>query len=358
MFFQGTILVERYKLLELLSRGGMGEVWIAEDIVLERKVAIKTVTRSLLENNHNVISVFHDEAKIGASLLGHPNVVSILDYGIHGLKDKVEEYFIVMEYVEGLNLSTFINNVKPLMDEGTYYFLSLLIAWEMGKAIEYAHKQGILHRDIKPLNIFISKYGVTKVGDFGLARFIDMATRTHTVNDFKSPPYSAPEQWKDEGHSKATDIYQLGCTLFHLFTGRLIFEKSRMALMLAHLNEMPNVPKEFCGRMTEELSNVILDMVAKEKNDRVPLWMLNDALAMELQKNFRLHLNVDNIDEETKIKICDILDLERESLDGEEPNVTFPDFNEVLSEGIQLLLNNITCFRIEAITESKELHQV
>ncbi|PGH86687.1 hypothetical protein CN900_24565 [Bacillus anthracis] len=358
MFFQGNLLVDRYKLVKLLSRGGMGEVWIAEDIVLARSVAIKTVSRNMLEDDLSALSVFHDEAKIGASLLGHPNVVAILDYGIQEVDGEEKEYFIVMEYVDGLNVSSFINKVQPVIDEETYYYISLLIAWEMGKAIEYAHKQGILHRDIKPLNVFISQYGVTKVGDFGLARFIDAVTRTHTVNDFKSPPYSAPEQWRGENQNKHTDIYQLGCTLYHLFTGKLIFEKSRMALMLAHLNEMPQEPKMFCNRMTEELSRVITEMVAKDREQRSALWKLNDVLAKELQKTFKLHINIDSTDDETIDKVCKIVDADNESLKNKRnATLTFPDFNEVLSEGIQLILNGITSFQIKAVEDSKEIQK-
>jgi len=357
MFFQGDLIADKYKLIKLLARGGMGEVWIAEDIVLDRKVAIKTVYRNILKDNFSALEIFHDEAKIGASLLGHPNIVAVLDYGSHKVENDEEEHFIVMEYVEGLNVAQFINKIKPEIDDDTYYYISLLIAWEIGKAINYAHKQGILHRDIKPLNAFLSNYGVTKVGDFGLARFIDEATRSHTVNDFKSPPYSAPEQWKGEKHSEKTDIYQLGCTLYHLFTSRFIFEQSRMALMLAHLNEEPQEPKKLCDRMSDELSEIIMQMVSKERADRGSLWQLNDILAKELQrKNFTLFVTVDKDNDEVIDKIYQITELDKAGFkrDGEQ-HFVFPDFNEILSEGIQLLLNDITSFRIVA-EESKE-HQ-
>ncbi|MEK5175538.1 serine/threonine-protein kinase [Heyndrickxia sp. FSL W8-0496] len=347
MFITNSILNERYKLLQLLFRGGMGEVWVAKDIVLDRKVAIKTVSQILLNNDDSAIKVFQDEAKIGARLLGHPNIVAILDYGIYENDTQEKDYYIVMEYVEGMNVETFIKSFKSILDEETYYHICLLIAWEMGRAIDYAHKQGILHRDIKPLNSFISLFGVTKVGDFGLARIIDAVTRTHTVNDFQSPPYSAPEQWKGEKHVEGTDIYQFGCTLYHLFTGRLIFDKGKMALMYAHLNEEPQAPKDFCESMPVELSDKILGMVNKEIEDRTDLWEINDIIANELQKSFTLKVTVDKENTELIDKIVKITDFSSETLvEKGEAQFDFPDSNEVLSEGIQLILNGITSFSI------------
>jgi serine/threonine protein kinase len=350
MFFPEIELCNRYKLLKILSRGGMGEVWLAEDKVLDRKVAIKTISPSLLEDNPGAISIFQDEAKIGASLLGHPNIVAILDYGKHSVNDQEEEYFMVMEYVKGLNVSTFINNFKTQLDEETYYFISLFIAWEIGRAINYAHNHGILHRDIKPLNAFISEYGITKVGDFGLARFIDAVTRTHTVSNFNSPPYCAPEQWKGEDYKKDTDIYQFGATLYHLFTGRFLFEKTRTAQMYAHLNEKPEPPMNYCKKMTKELSATILHMVSKDSDDRASLWQLNDILANELQRTFKLQVSVDKKNADTINKVCMITDFPREDLKKTgKYSFKFPDFNEVMSEGIQLILNDISSFQIKAI---------
>lgn len=355
LFFPNFELCGRYTLLRNLSRGGMGEVWVAKDNVLDREVAIKTIQPNLLDINPGAISIFHDEARIGASLLGHPNIVTILDYGSQ-IIDGQEEYFMVMEYIEGLNVAKFINAVKPEIDEETYYFISLLIAWEIGKAISYAHTQGILHRDIKPLNVFISKYGITKVGDFGLARFIDAVTRVHTVSNFNSPPYCAPEQWKAEKYTKDTDIYQLGCTLYHLFTGRLPFEKPRMAQMYCHLYEEPKSPNEFCNVMTEELSDFIMKMLSKNADDRGSLWELNDILAKDLQKTFSLEISIEKDNDEIIEKVCQITDFSEEDLkESGEYSFKFPDFNEVLSEGIELILNDIYSFKIITLEEENEL---
>lgn len=343
-----TILNKRYQLLELIAPGGMGEVWKAFDKILNRNVAIKFTSPRFIESNPAAISIFQQEARVGASLLGHPNVVTILDYGKHSEQGQ-DVYYIVMEYVEGRTIEYFINRVKENLDEETYYNICLLIAWEVGKAIEYAHKQNILHRDIKPLNAFISKYGITKVGDFGLARFIDAVTRTHTVNNFKSPAYSAPEQWKGETHDTNTDIYQLGCTLYHLFTGKMIFEKNAIALMFAHLNEKPVAPMEYSRHMNEELSTIIIGMVTKNSDDRKPLWELNDILAKELQKSYELTIELDQENDSTIEKVCEITDFPTEIFKKTgKHSFDFPDFNEVLAEGIELVLNGVFSFQIHS----------
>ncbi len=353
LFFEGDILSGRYRLIKTLSHGGMGAVWLAEDSVLSRIVAIKTVNLNMIESNPNVLMIFHDEAKIGASLLGHPHVVAVLDYGTHRMDENKAAHFIAMEYIEGINVATFINQVKPIIDEETYYNISLLIASEMGKAIDYAHKRGILHRDIKPLNVFISKYGITKVGDFGLARLVNAMTRTHTVSNFSSPSYCAPEQWKNEKYETTSDIYQFGCTLFHLFTGKYIFEKPVPALIYAHLNEKPRAPKDLCPYMQEELSTLILEMVSKEGNDRPSLWQLNDILAKELHKVFKFYITVDKDDKEAIDKICEVTDGSGDALRNEGELMYF-DFNDILSEALQLILNDITTIHITASKESEK----
>lgn len=322
----------------------MGEVWLSTDKLLDRQVAIKTTINN---TDAKTKSVFYDEAKTGASLIGHPNIVSILDYGVVNKESELDEtHYIVMEYIDGMTVSRFITEFKPKLDEETYYYLALYISWELCSALEYAHKKSILHRDIKPLNIFLSNIGVTRVGDFGLARYIDAATRTHTVVNFKSPAYAAPEQWKDEKYTESTDIYQLGCTLYHLLTGQLVFNKSNLALMNAHLNDKPVPPSNINKRISSEVSGAILGMLKKNKNEREGLWFVNDTIAKELQKSLNFTIKVDPDNEEEIKKIADITDFPEEDLKGDLFSFDFPDFAEVLSEGLQLLLNGISNFKI------------
>lgn len=352
MLLPNDIIGQKYTLIKSLDPGGMGDVWIAEDKILKRKIAIKTIRPTLLASNPGALSIFNDEAIVGASLLGHPNVVAVLDYDMH-LNTKSEEvYFMVMEFVDGINVELFINKYKPLIDEETYYYLSVFIALEIVKAITYAHKHNILHRDIKPLNVFLSKYGITKVGDFGLARFVDAVTRTHTVGQFISHPYTAPEQWRDEDYTWKTDIYQLGCTLFQLFTGRFLFDKRTLAAQMhAHLIETPISPKSLNKYLSDSLSNHILKMVSKDPKDRGELWQLYNLLVGELQKTYELNVTTPS-DKQLLNKIDEITDFDVETWEeGEDYTYDFPDFHEVLSEGIELLLNGITDFTIHPVDE-------
>jgi len=355
LLLPNDIIGQKYTLIKRLDPGGMGDVWLAEDTILKRKIAIKTIRPNLLASNPGALSIFKDEAIVGASLLGHPNVVAVLDYDMHLNAQGEEEYYMVMEFVEGINIELFINKYKPLIDEETYYYLSVFIAMEIVKAITYAQKHNILHRDIKPLNVFLSKYGITKVGDFGLARFVDAVTRTHTVSQFISHPYTAPEQWRDEAYTYKTDIYQLGCTLFQLFTGRFLFDKRNMAAQMhAHLVETPISPKSLNKYLSDSLSDHILKMVSKDSKKRGELWQLYNLLVGELQKKYDLVIDTPS-DKQLLKKIDKITDFDVEDWEeGESHTYEFLDFHEVLSEGIELLLNGITDFTIHPVNEEEE----
>lgn len=344
MFLPNMELNNRYLLDQLIARGGMGEVWVGTDKLLGRKVAIKTTIES---SDNGAVSIFFDEARTGASLIGHPNIVAVLDYGIVEKSVLTSEiHYIVMEYIDGINVNSFITKYKDILDTETYFYLALYISWGVCRALDYAHKQSILHRDIKPMNIFLSKLGTIRVGDFGLARYIDAATRTHTVVNFKSPAYAAPEQWRGEKQTIETDLYQLGCTIYHLLTGSYVFNKSNIALMNAHLNEDPIPPSDVNPRIPKNISDLILGMLKKKELDRIELWEINDAIAKELQKELTLAVSV--LSDEDKLKlVAEITDFSLEGLTDGKPFVyPFPDFSEILSEGLQLILSGITEFQI------------
>lgn len=344
--FPGTIINNRYQLKNIISSGGMGEVWEATDIALKRSVAIKTIRPDYLKENPKAISVFLDEASTAATLIGHPNIVSVLDIGNY-VNEFTETHYLVMEFVEGITVQQWINTVKPMLDSTTYFYISLFIALELCKAVDYTHREGIFHRDIKPLNIFLSSnYGITKVGDFGLARFIDAVTRTHTVNTSMSPAYAAPEQWKGEEFVNATDVYQLAATIFHLITGQVPFNHQGIyALMNAHINEIPSYPHEHNPLLPKELSEMITRALSKDSSTRPGLWELHDEIAKTVQKKFELTISLEGLSEESKELVNKITSFDTED-DSRSVSFDFPDFSEPLSESIQLILAGITDIKI------------
>lgn len=342
----GTQMNGRYELLSFISPGGMGEVWVAKDLVLERNVAIKMVNDYYIKQNPSAAKILRDEAIAGASLLGNPNIVSILDFGNAIFNDN-DNYYIVMEYVNGINLQKWIDEIRKKVDSVTYYNISLLISLEICRAIEFAHKKNIQHRDIKPLNVFLSNQGSIKIGDFGLARFVNAVTRTHTVKNLNSPAYTAPEQWKGEKALKETDLYQLGCTLYQLLTGVLPFEKDNLAaIAYSHITELPIEPKLVSNVISEDLSKKILELLEKEPRNRAALWEVIDCIAQEIQTVFHIQANFTKKTGKQLKLIAEITELGIEYMKNSEVDRVFPDYSEILSEGIELILSGILDFKI------------
>lgn len=353
MFFRDNVINERYKLESLVARGGMGEVWRCRDITLDRVVALKTVNPEHLASNPDALSILKDEAKTGAALLGHPNVVSILDLGKSEQEQENPVYFIVMEYVDGMSLGQWLQSVIPKLDAATAFHINLFISWEICKAIGYAHRNKILHRDIKPLNVFLSRYGVTKIGDFGLARFVEAVTRTHTVWRAMSPAYAAPEQWHGKKATTHTDIYQLGCTLYHLFLRQLPFDHPGLpALMNAHLNEIPKPPSKVDANIPESLSAALMSAMAKKTEDRIELWKLRDVLSEEIRGKYSMTVDVHGASDEVRKHVAEITDFEEAGLKQGPYPFDFPDFSEVLAEAMELALHGITGIKVQRLPEA------
>lgn len=349
MLSTGDVINERYKVTELIARGGMGEVWKANDEVLGRPVAMKTVNPEYLATNPKALSILKDEAKMSARLIGHPNIVCTLDLG--EFKDKeTPTHFIVMEYVQGPSIARWIEETSAKLDNVTNFNINLLIAWELCKALGYAHREGILHRDIKPLNVFVSNYGTTKVGDFGLARFIEAITRTHTVWRAMSPAYAAPEQWRSRKHTLDTEVYQLGCTLYHILTRRLPFNNpGLLALMNAHLKEDPKPPIRIMTCIPKSISDAILRALQKKPKDRIELWRLYDTIAEKIRSKYIMKVDVHESPKKVRDLVAEITDFSEKGLAEGPFEFTFPDFSEVLSESIQLVLSGITTFKVRQV---------
>ena len=206
----GMFLGERYEILEKIGSGGMSDVYRAKDHKLNRDVAVK-VLKQEYNSDRSFISKFRTEAH-AAACLSHPNIVHVFDVG-----DEDDLHYIVMELVEGITLKTYIAKKGKLEIRET-----IGIAMQVAQGIEAAHEQHIVHRDIKPQNIIISRDGKVKVTDFGIAKAA--TTETITSSTMGSVHYISPEQARGGYCDERSDIYSLGITMYEMLTGRVPFE--------------------------------------------------------------------------------------------------------------------------------------
>ncbi|GAB7388087.1 serine/threonine protein kinase PrkC [Bacillaceae bacterium] len=249
----GKRLGGRYKLEECVGEGGMAVVYKARDILLNRTVAVK-VLRPQFGHDEEFIRRFRREAQAAASL-SHPNVVSIYDIG-----EDNDIHFIVMEYIEGCTLKELIKKQAPLDVEQAVH-----IAIEICDALEHAHQNNIIHRDIKPHNILIGKNGRVKVTDFGIARAVTSATITHTGMVMGSVHYFSPEQARGGITGVKSDIYSLGVVLYEMLTGELPFSgDSPISVALKHLQDTFQEPRQLNPRIPQSVENIILKTLAKD----------------------------------------------------------------------------------------------
>ncbi|MDD2620124.1 MAG: protein kinase [Syntrophomonadaceae bacterium] len=250
---KSTVLGDRYELIEKIGEGGMSSVYKAHCRTLDRMVAVKILKDELL-NDAGFVGKFNTEA-LAAAQLSHPNIVNIFDVG-----QQDDIYYIVMEYVEGKTLKELIEEEAPLGLEK-----AIDIAIMICDGIHHAHTKGIIHRDIKPYNILITRDGMVKVADFGIAQAISKKTITFGGDIVGSVHYIAPEQAKGEAISPATDIYSLGCVLYEMVTAQMPFDaESPITVALKHIHDKPAEPKSINTQIPDSLQNIILK--AMEKN--------------------------------------------------------------------------------------------
>lgn len=245
---------KRYKIIEKIGEGGMGTVYRAEDLLLKRVVALKILHKKLMDNT-KAIERFYTEAR-SAAALNHPNIVTVFDVGQMG-----EEYFITMEFIEGESFISFIERKK---------FLSIpqfiFVATHLFKALDYAHRKGVIHRDIKPHNIMLTKDKQLKIMDFGLAIIISDYKSGETGIISGTPHYMSPEQIQGEKVDHRTDIYSAGATLYHLITGVPPFTGDN--IFFQHLIEPPEPPSAKRPDIPPTIDFLILQCLAKEKEKR------------------------------------------------------------------------------------------
>ncbi|RFB19108.1 Stk1 family PASTA domain-containing Ser/Thr kinase [Bacillus sp. HNG] len=249
----GRRLSGRYKILEVIGGGGMANVYLARDVILERDVAIK-VLRLDFSNDEEFIKRFRREAHAATSL-AHPNIVSIYDVG-----EEEDIYYIVMEYVPGQTLKQYIQRNAPLHPKE-----AINIMLQLTSAITHAHQNQIVHRDIKPQNILIDHDGTVKVTDFGIAVALSSTTITQTNSVLGSVHYLSPEQARGGMSTRKSDIYSLGIVMFELLTGRVPFEgESAVSIALKHLQTDTPSPKRWNATIPQSVENIILKATAKD----------------------------------------------------------------------------------------------
>lgn len=302
MLTPGTLLGERYEIIEKIGAGGMSIVYKAKDNRLQRYVAIKELREEFVQDE-DFVAKFRKEA-LSAASLSHPNIVGIYDVG----SDKDIQY-IVMEYVEGKTL-------KQVIDEqGPFDFKTVLeLGVQMVSALKHAHLKKIIHRDIKPQNILMTNDGVLKVTDFGIAKAVDSSTIVATGNAIGSVHYFSPEQAKGKYVNQSSDLYSCGIVLFELATKRLPFEAdSHISIALKHINEEFPRPSSINPNIPENLEHIILRATRKNQVERYQNAdeMLRDMKGVLQSPNYKV--NLESLSEKTILLSPEETQLLRES---------------------------------------------
>ena len=251
----GMMIGERYEILEKIGTGGMSDVYKAKDHKLNRFVAVKVLKQEFGENA-NFVSKFRIEAQAAAGLM-HPNIVNVYDVGEEG-----GIHYIVMELVEGITLKKYIEKKARLSVKE-----AVSIAIQVSMGIEAAHNNHIIHRDIKPQNIIISKEGKVKVTDFGIAKAA--TSNTITSNVMGSVHYTSPEQARGGYSDEKSDIYSLGITMFEMLTGRVPFNgETTVAIAIKHIQEEMPSPREYVSEIPISVEQIVCKCCQKSPDRR------------------------------------------------------------------------------------------
>jgi serine/threonine-protein kinase len=266
---QKRLIANRYELGNLIGRGGMADVYEGVDTRLGRTVAIKLL-KSDLANDPTFEDRFRQEAQASARM-AHPTIVRVYDAGedieLDSRGNQVKHPFIVMEYVRGKLLRDILHERRLSIEEAVNYASGVLTA------LEFSHKAGVIHRDIKSANIMITENDQVKVMDFGIARAISdsSATMANTVGIMGTAQYFSPEQAKGENVDARTDLYSTGVLLYEMLAGRAPFKgESAVSIAYQHVSEAPDAPSTHNNLISAELDQVVLHALAKDRNNRYP----------------------------------------------------------------------------------------
>lgn len=295
----GMIIGDRYEILEKIGTGGMSDVYKAKDHKLNRPVAVKVLKQEFSENA-NFVSKFRIEAQAAAGLM-HPNIVNVYDVG-----EENGIYFIVMELVEGITLKKYIEKKARLSVKE-----AVSIAIQVSMGIEAAHNNHIIHRDIKPQNIIISKEGKVKVTDFGIAKAA--TSNTITSNVMGSVHYTSPEQARGGYSDEKSDIYSLGITMFEMLTGRVPFNgETTVAIAIKHIQEEMPSPRDYVSEIPISVEQIVFKCCQKSPDRR---YQSMGELVADLKRSLMTpdedFVKVVNSDEEGSTKMISDRDMER-----------------------------------------------
>lgn len=272
------LICNRYKIISHLGTGGMATVWLAEDIILNRKVAVKTF--NINSDDEEAIKRFNREANAVTSLY-HKNIVSIYD-----VQNEGNFYYLILEYVEGQTLKDYMSENPNIPIEK-----AINIMTQIASGLSEAHKNGIIHRDIKPQNILMTKDLTCKITDFGISRAYGDTTLTQTNQMLGTVYYLSPEQARGNVATAQSDIYSFGILMFELITGRIPFKgESPVAIALKHLREpLPEISK-YRNDVPQSVKNIIKKATMKNPNERY-------ISSKELKNDLETCLNADRINE-------------------------------------------------------------
>ena len=309
------VIAGRYTLGNLIGRGGMADVYEGTDTILGRKVAIKLLKADLAADP-NFESRFREEAQASARM-AHPTIVRVYDTGEESsIDDNGTERrtpYIVMEYVRGTVLRDLMHERKISTPEAIGYAEGILTA------LEFSHRAGIIHRDIKSANIMVTDTGLVKVMDFGIARTISdgSATQAHTTGIVGTAQYFSPEQARGESVDKRTDLYSTGVVLYEMLAGRPPFTgETAVSVAYQHVSEAVTPPSVFNPELSAALDQVVLRSLAKDRNDR-----------FQNAEEFRESLLAASLDPTAAPAPTQV-----EETPVEEPTEAMPTFEELLSE--------------------------
>lgn len=259
--WKGFVIADKFRLLDRIGKGGMGHVFLCEHLTLRRRVALKVLSPEKARDPI-LVERFQREGQ-AAACLHHPNIIQAYDIGKQN-----EMHYLVLEYVEGMNLHDFVQRNGPLDPVRACHYVR-----QVALGLQHAHEQGLIHRDIKPANLLLDREGVIKILDLGLARFSDstdqLTQRANANAVLGTADFLAPEQALDSNVDIRADIYGMGTTFYYLLTGNGPFpEGNLMKKLYYHQTLQPDPPSVRRPDLPPELDEIILRMLAKQPDDR------------------------------------------------------------------------------------------